>query len=192
MKGLGLELPRATVGMSRWRRFRAAVDWPLIATMLALCAIGLLNLFSATRGVRHHAKFDTQVQWMIVGAVAFVVATVVDYRALVRVAWLGFAVATALLVIARLVGHQVDSSGHGFTYRWLNNGGMGIQPSELVKLTFVLVLARLFSSPEPSHYGGWIWTPQSFALKLAVLALPIVLVAIQPDLGTAVLLGLIV
>ena len=72
MKGTGIMLPRATIGVSRWRRFRAAVDWPLILTMLALCAIGLLNLYSATRGVKHHAKFDTQVQWMIVGAIASV------------------------------------------------------------------------------------------------------------------------
>ena len=55
MKGVGLSLPRATIGVSRWRRFRAAVDWPLIITMAALCAIGLLNLYSATRSVR--AKF---------------------------------------------------------------------------------------------------------------------------------------
>ena len=58
MKGTGLHLPRATVGVSRWRRFRAAVDWPLILTILAICTIGLLNLYSATRGVRHNAKFD--------------------------------------------------------------------------------------------------------------------------------------
>ena len=44
---------------------------PLILTILALCGLGLLNLYSATRGVRHHAKFEAQVQWMVVGAIAF-------------------------------------------------------------------------------------------------------------------------
>ncbi|HEY0252647.1 MAG TPA: FtsW/RodA/SpoVE family cell cycle protein, partial [Kofleriaceae bacterium] len=131
---MGLELPRATVGMSRWRRFRAAVDWPLIVTMLALCAIGLLNLYSATRGVRHHHKFDTQVQWMIVGAVGFLIVTVIDYRAIVRLAWIGLGIAFAALVLARLTGRPASSDTHGVTYRWLNIGGMGIQPSELVKL----------------------------------------------------------
>ncbi len=203
MKGLGLELPRASIGVSRWRRFRAAVDWPLIATMIALCAIGLVNLYSATRGrsnlglnaqvvARHEAKFDTQLEWMVVGVIAFVIATVVDYRALVRVAWVGLGIATGLLLVTRVVGHHVDTSGHGFTYRWLNIGGFGIQPSELVKLTFVLVLARLFSSAEPTHYSGWVWSPRTFAFRLALLGVPIVIVAIQPDLGTAVLLALIV
>ena len=70
MKGVGLQLPRATVGVSRWRRFRASVDWPLILTIVALCGIGLLNLYSATRGVRHQAKFEAQVQWMVVGSIA--------------------------------------------------------------------------------------------------------------------------
>ena len=84
MRGTGLLLPRTTIGVSRWRRFRAAVDWPLIVVIVALCTLGLLNLYSATRGVRHHAKFDTQVQWMVVGAIGFAVATIVDYRTMVR------------------------------------------------------------------------------------------------------------
>ena len=187
MKGIGLELPRATVGMSRWRRFRAAVDWPLIATMLALCAIGLLNLYSATRGVRHHAKFDTQVQWMIVGAIGFVVVTVVDYRAIVRLAWLGLGVAILALIVARLTGRPASGDTHGVTYRWLNIGGMGLQPSELVKLMVILVLGRVFAQSEPSHY-----TARMLATRLVAIVIPILLIAVQPDLGTAVLLFLIV
>ena len=187
MKGVGLQLPRATVGMSRWRRFRAAVDWPLILTMLALCAIGLLNLYSATRGVKHHAKFDTQVQWMIVGAIGFVVVTIVDYRALVRLAWVGLAVGGVLLVVARLFGSPPSDSNHGTTYRWLNVFGMGLQPSELVKLMVILVLARVFAQSEATHY-----TPKMLGLRLVAVGLPILLIAVQPDLGTAVLLCLIV
>src|SRR5262249_23140307 len=102
MRGTGLLLPRATVGVSRWRRVRAAGDWPLIVVIVALCTLGLLNLYSATRGVRHHAKFDTQVQWMVVGAIGFAVATIVDYRAMVRLAWAGLGVAISLLLVARV------------------------------------------------------------------------------------------
>ncbi len=187
MKGLGL-LPRATIGVSRWRRFRAAVDWPLIITILALCTIGMLNLYSATRGVRHHAKFDTQVQWMIVGGIGFVVATVIDYRSLVRLAWIGLGIAIAALVFARLFAKPAPGDiAHGYTYRWLNIGGMGIQPSELAKLMVILVLARIFSESEPARY-----TPKRLAIQLGILAVPIGLIAIQPDLGTAVLLALLV
>jgi rod shape determining protein RodA len=186
-RSLGLSLPRATIGVSRWRRFRAAVDWPLIVTIALLCGIGMLNLYSAARGVRHHAKFDTQVQWMIVGVVGFFVATIVDYRALVRLAWGGLGVATLLLLVARLFGHPAAADNHGYTYRWLNVFGMGIQPSELAKLMVILVLARVFAESEQSAY-----TPKRLTIQLAALAVPIGLVAVQPDLGTAVLLSLLV
>jgi rod shape determining protein RodA len=188
MRGTGLLLPRTTVGVSRWRRFRAAVDWPLIVVILALCTLGLLNLYSATRGVRHHAKFDTQVQWMIVGVIGFAVVTIVDYRALVRVAWIGLCTAIALLLVARVLGKPpVGDATHGITYRWLNIGGMGIQPSELAKLMVILVLARVFQDTEPASYA-----PRVLLGQLVVLVIPIGLIAIQPDLGTAILLGLIV
>jgi rod shape determining protein RodA len=188
MRGTGLRLPRATVGVSRWRRFRAAVDWPLIVVIIALCTLGLLNLYSATRGVRHHAKFDTQVQWMVVGVIGFAVATIVDYRTMVRLAWLGLGAAIALLLVARWLGMPpAGDTNHGITYRWLNIYGMGIQPSELAKLMVILVLARVFQDAEAASY-----TPRALLGRLVILALPVGLIAIQPDLGTAVLLGLIV
>jgi rod shape determining protein RodA len=187
VRGTGLHLPRATIGVSRWRRFRAAVDWPLICTMIALCTIGLLNLYSATRGLRHQVKFDSQVQWMIVGAIAFTIATIVDYRAMVRLAWVGLGIAIALMLLARIQGATGGDQRHGETYRWLFVGGMGIQPSELVKVMMILVLAKMFQDAEASAYE-----PRALLIRLGVIALPIGLVAIQPDLGTSVLVSLIV
>jgi rod shape determining protein RodA len=188
MRDTGLLLPRTTVGVSRWRRFRAAVDWPLIVVIIALCTLGLLNLYSATRGLRHHAKFDNQVQWVVLGAVSFVVATIVDYRALVRFAWFGLGAAIALLLVARVLGNpHAGDTNHGITYRWLHIAGMGIQPSELAKVMVILVLGRVFQDTEPTSY-----TPRVLLGRLAILAVPIGLIGIQPDLGTATLLGLIV
>ncbi len=188
MRGTGMLLPRATIGVSRWRRFRAAVDWPLIVVIVAICTLGLLNLYSATRGVRHHAKFDTQVQWMVVGVIGFAVVTIVDYRAMVRLAWPGLGLAIALLLVARVLGKpSIGDTNHGITYRWLNIGGMGIQPSELAKLMVIFVLARVFQDIEPTSY-----TPRVLIGRLAVLVVPICLIAAQPDLGTAILLALIV
>jgi rod shape determining protein RodA len=184
VRGTGLALPRATVGVSRWRRFRAAVDWPLIITVLALTGIGLLNLYSATVGTRHHAKFDTQVQWLVVSAIAFVVVTMIDYRTLVRLAWVGLGVSVALLVVVKLLGEGAHGKG---SYRWLNIFGMGIQPSELTKLMIIIALARMFQDGEAQQY-----TPETLGLRLLVLALPVALIATQPDLGTAILLALII
>jgi rod shape determining protein RodA len=183
MKDTGLALPRRAIGVSRWRRFRAAVDWPLVVAVLALAAIGLLNLYSATRGTRHHAKFDTQLQWMIVGVVAFALCTIIDYRAMVRLAWFGLGLAILLLVVVRLLGEGAHGKG---SYRWLNVFGMGIQPSELAKLMVILALARMFQDGELTRYSL-----EQLAIRVAALAAPIGLIAVQPDLGTAVLLGLV-
>lgn len=184
MRGTGIQLPRATIGVSRWTRFRAAVDWPLIVTVLVLCALGLLNLYSATRGTQHQAKFDKQSQWhMAVGAVAFVLAVVVDYRALVRLAWIGFGISVALLVIVQLLGET--SLGKG-SYRWFNLGGVRIQPSELAKLMVILVLARMFQESEARHGSPLL------AIGMIALGVPVFLIAMQPDLGNAVLLVLII
>lgn len=186
MKGIRVELPRATVSLSRWRRFRAAVDWPLIATIVALCTIGLLNLFSATRGLKNDSKFEAQVQWLVVGAIGFAIVTAIDYRAMVRGAWLILGLASGLLVVARLSGAPSDTS-HGVTYRWIHVGGLGIQPSELVKIAVILVLARTLAYREDSHYS-----PRKLWLHLSAIGAPILFIAAQPDLGTAVLLSLMV
>lgn len=186
MKGLSLQLPRATVGVSRWRRFRAAIDWPLILTVLALCAIGLLNLYSATRGVRQASKFEAQVQWMVVGSLAFIIITAIDYRAIVRFAPAFLAAAVGAIIAARLLG-STNSALHGVTYRWIHIGGVSIQPSEAAKIGVILYLAHAFSSSEPTAYS-----PQKLLLAFVSFFTPVVLIAMQPDLGTAVLLTLIV
>src|SRR5258705_13584499 len=163
---------------SRRRWFRAAVECPMIIIIVAMCTLGLPNPYPATRGVRHHAKFDTQVQWMVVGAIGFVVATIVDYRTMVRLAWSGLGAAIALLLVARVLGKPpAGDTNHGITYRWLNIGGMGIQPSELAKLMVILVLARVFQDTEPTGYA-----PRVLLGELVALGIPIALISIQPDL----------
>jgi rod shape determining protein RodA len=118
---------------------------------------------------------------MVIGVVVFIVATVVDYRAMVRVAWIGLGVVIASLVLVRLVGHSSQGS-----FRWFNVFGSHFQPSELAKPVVIIVLARIFQDAETGGYSQ-----KDVLLRMALLAIPIGLIAIQPDLGTAVILGLI-
>ncbi|HPH69290.1 MAG TPA: rod shape-determining protein RodA [Kofleriaceae bacterium] len=184
MKGSRIELPRAAVGLSRWRRFRAAIDWPLVITILLICSAGLLNLYSATHGTKHHSKFDQQLRWMIVGSIVFVVTTMIDYRALVRLAWPIVIGAIGMLIVVRLLGEGAHSKG---SYRWLNVGPLGIQPSEFAKLAIILGLAKLALDAEVSKLST-----NELGLKVAALVIPVGLIAAQPDLGTATLLTLII
>lgn len=180
-RNIGFDLPRAQVGVSRWRRFRASVDWPLVLVVAAIAAIGLLNLYSATNGTRHASKFDQQLRWMFVGAIAFVVATVIDYRAILRLAWIGLGLAVVALLVVDVVGHGAKGSE-----RWLYVGTLGGQPSELAKLAVILVLARILQDS-----AGAAPTWQAIVPRIAALIIPVILIALQPDLGTASLLTLI-
>lgn len=182
-RSTGFEIPRAQVGVTRWQRFRASVDLPLVATVLVICAIGLLNLYSAVHGTRHAEKFDQQLKWMVVGVVVFVIATIVDYRALVRVAWVGLGLAIGALIVVRLLGSDALAKGSA---RWFNIGSMGGQPSEIAKIAVILVLARLFHDADV-HRLQWkdvIW-------RVVILCVPVLLIAMQPDLGTSILVTLI-
>ncbi len=183
-RGTGFEIPRSQVGVTRWQRFRATVDLPLVLTVVAICAIGLLNLYSATHGTRHAAKFDKQVQWMAVGVVIFVVATVIDYRTLLRLAWVGLFVAIGLLLVVRLLGQAAHAKG---SYRWFNVGALGGQPSEIAKLAVIMVLAKVFHDADALRYR---W--QDVAWRVVVVLVPVLLIAMQPDLGTSILLVLVI
>jgi rod shape determining protein RodA len=183
MRG-GLSLPRATVGVTRWRRFRATVDWPLILTVLAIAGIGLLNLYSATHGTRHAGKFDRQLTWIGIGMIAFLAAMIADYRALVRLAWVAFGSAIGMLIIVRLLGDLATAKGSS---RWFNLGSAGGQPSELAKIAVILVAARMLQDVDVARLR---WT--QLLLRGGALMVPVILIAVQPDLGTAVLLVLII
>jgi rod shape determining protein RodA len=177
----GFSLPRPTVGVSRWRRFRARFDWPLFLAVAVISAIGLFNLYSATYGTRHAAKFDQQVVRMIVGAVAFFVVSFLDYRTLVRLAWALFWAAILAIIIVALLGSLAKGS-----QRWISLGPVRIQPSEFAKIALILVMAKMLQDHDTS--------PMSWAQilpRVLPLGLPVILIAMQPDLGSAVLVALI-
>ena len=177
----GLELPRHHIGMSRWRRFRASVDWVLVLTVASICAVGLLNLYSAVHGTRHAGKYDQQVRFVIVGAIAFALFTALDYRALLRLAWIGLGLAIVALIVVDLVGRGAKGSE-----RWIYVGAVGGQPSEVAKLAVIMVLAKLIQDTSGSKMS---W--QGLVPRIIALVVPVVLIALQPDLGSATLLTLI-
>ena len=177
----GLELPRHQIGMSRWRRFGASVDWVLVLIVAAICAIGLLNLYSAVHGTRHAGKFDQQVRFVIVGAIACALFTALDYRALLRLAWIGLGLAIVALIVVDLVGRGAKGSE-----RWIYVGAVGGQPSEVAKLAVIVVLARLIQDTSSAKMS---W--QGLGPRIIALVVPVLLIGLQPDLGTATLLTLI-
>jgi rod shape determining protein RodA len=174
-------LSRATVGRGRWQRFSARFDWPLAAVIALVAAIGLINLYSALSGTRHEGLFDRQIAWMFVGVAAYVAMTLVDYRFWQRFAWLLLGAAVMLILLVYVVGTSVKGA-----QRWLGVGFVSVQPSELAKIAVILALARLAQDAEGARLP---WT--ELAARVAALGLPVLLILLQPDLGTATLVVLI-
>lgn len=156
------------------RRLLDQLDWPLVVTMLLIVGIGLLNLYSATHGTKHEAKFDQQLMFVAIGVVLFGVLAAVDYHLWLRLAWWALGGAVVLLLIVALMGGRSEAKGSS---RWLMVGGFGIQPSEFTKIAIIIALARVAEEVTTVAWKRYV----SVCCALA----PIGIIAVQPDLGTA-------
>ncbi|RJO68119.1 MAG: rod shape-determining protein RodA [Myxococcales bacterium] len=163
------------------RRVAGAHHWPLILAALAVLAIGLTNLFSAAYATRP-TYFFAQLAWTGLGLVAAAAVYAIDYRIYERLAFVFYAVVLVLLA-AVLFTRPIAGS-----QRWITLGPANLQPSELMKLGIVLVLAKHFHDLTVVPAGYSLWELRK-ALLLTVA--PVALILLEPDLGTAGLIGLV-
>ena len=165
------------------RHFLSDFDFALFFVTLIICTISLINLYSATLGgTALFQRFSSQLLWMVIGLVVMLLLTLVDYRILERFVYPIYAILILLLVFVLLFGVVENGSR-----RWLNFGFMRLQPSELMKIGIVLVFSKFFHEQAQSAGYGL----KDLAIPFALLGLPLVLILVQPDLGTALLLGMI-
>ncbi len=162
------------------RRLIANFDWVLLFLTLFLAAVGVINLYSATAATGIYLK---QTYWLFMGFGAMLVVILIPYHKLESAAYLLYCLNVAALAAVLIVGKTVGGS-----QRWLDLGPVSFQPSELMKLTLILALARYFQRREA--VGGYGLRELIFPLLLT--ALPAALIIKQPDLGTALLLLAIV
>jgi rod shape determining protein RodA len=155
------------------------LDFPLLLSTLAAFAVGVAMVFSATNGDREFAI--RQSVYGIAGLLLIFVVIQIDYRFLESFTIPFYLITLALLGVVLWIGHEANGS-----QRWINLGFFPLQPSELTKLTVIVVLAKLLS--EHRHELRRVkW----FAAAGIVVLMPGVMVFKQPDLGTALMLGAI-
>ena len=167
------------------RRLISHFDWPLFMLCLAFVAVGVMTIYSANFDLDsgHAGTLPArQGTWFALGLIAMFIAMSFDYHYIDRLAYPFFAMMLVLLVLVMIVGH----SGGG-SQRWINLGFFRLQPSEPAKLAIVLVMAKYFQSDEPGrgYYLRDLWVPFVIVAPLIFLTL------IQPDLGTAIILGVV-
>ncbi len=180
-KAATLLIPGPRVGRSRWQTAFADFDWVLLFLVAMIAGLGLLNLYSATYSTAHSVKFTQQMMWVTLGTVSYFIFTMIDYRSLQRWTWVAHVGVIVGILAVRFFFEAVKGS-----QRWIMLGPIRIQPTELAKLAVILTLARLLQD-----WDERIVDKRTIAYSIAALILPVLLVAWQPDLGSASLLGLI-
>jgi rod shape determining protein RodA len=164
------------------KTFLRRLDANLIFVVIALNIIGLINLYSATHGVKigfQTELFWQQIVWLALGWIIFLSVTLLDYNFFQRTAYLLYGINLLALILVPLIG----KISYG-AQRWLDLGFFRYQPSETMKLVLVFVLARVFSKSKASEGLGFF----DLLLPAAITVVPTLLTVKQPDLGTGILL----
>jgi len=152
-------------------------DLRVFLATLALVAIGLVSIYSATYDARASEIFWRQLTWGGIGLAAFLVVTFLPLRTIQYVALGAYALSVLMLVIVLLLGKTVAGSTSWFTL-----GSFGFQPSEFAKVGTILALAAFLSRSDIS-----LRNPKHLALTAGIVVLPVLLVMMQPDTGTALI-----
>jgi rod shape determining protein RodA len=158
------------------RRLYYHVDWLLIGAVLAICALGLAMIFSTTGGAG--PVYWTQVYALGLGVMAMVLCLTFDYRSLADKSHFFY-----FAMVVALVGVLFFGAVRGGSRRWIDLGAFNLQPSEFAKATLALMLAKMLGEERRSAL-----TNTDLALAIVLTAVPFLVIARQPDLGTAVTL----
>jgi rod shape determining protein RodA len=161
--------------MSGYRSIRD-LDWPLLLITLAICGLGVLQIYSATHETIWKDAWWKQIVWIAAGVVLLWAITQIDYHTLLGQVYILYGLSILTLISVFVVGTKVFGSR-----RWIPlGGGFKFQISEFVKLVIVLLVARYMTELKRDDME---WRD---LLKIAgLVALPMLLVMKQPDLGTA-------
>jgi rod shape determining protein RodA len=153
------------------------VDLPTLLATACLVAVGLLSIFSATLDARMSELFTKQVVAALVGTVLLGAAALIPPRTLQRISYPAYFLSLLSLVTVLLIGKQVSGSTSWFAF-----GPFSVQPSEFAKIATALALATYLQRSDINL--------QNFKHVLiagAIVAAPMVLIAKQPDTGTAMI-----
>ena len=159
--------------MARYRSFRD-FDWPLLAVALVICALGVLQIYSATHDTRWQDAWWKQLIWIGIAMGLMWLASSIDYHTLLAQIPLFYVLSITALVAVLGAGRLVFGSR-----RWIHILGFNFQISEFVKLVIILMVARYLADLKSERV-----TIRDLLKLGGLVAIPVALVMYQPDLGT--------
>ena len=152
----------------------SGMDWALVVSAMLLAVVGTATVHSASSAMAVD-YMPRQALWVGIGCILMVIAAAVNYRFLVELAMPAYFFGLALLVAVLFVGRE-----GGGAKSWLGYGAFGVQPAEIAKLTTAVLLATYLAGVNRSHLGL-----KEIGLAGFITAVPMALIAVQPDLGSA-------
>jgi len=165
--------------MSKYLALTKRMNWLLTIATGLLLVIGVFFIYSAcysSEEARVRLLYMKQITWMLAGLGCYAWFAFYDYRKMSRFSWWAYGGIIVLLVFV-LFAKPINNARS-----WLDLFGLKVQPSELAKLVTIILLARLLSQPSIK-----LWEIRTTFLILGIVALPIVLVILEPDPGTALI-----
>ncbi|MGH6691027.1 MAG: rod shape-determining protein RodA [Gammaproteobacteria bacterium] len=157
------------------RRFWFGTDWPLVLGLVLAAGVGVAVIYSATQGGPNPDYYQRQILWIVLGLVLMLVVMAVDYHTLVDQAEFFYLAVAGLLIYLLLFG-----SLRAGTNRWLELGIFTLHSGELAKLASVTLLAKYLAAVRKNRLGAG-----EVAITGVLVGIPVLLVILQPDLGTA-------
>ncbi|MBZ5542934.1 MAG: rod shape-determining protein RodA [Acidobacteriia bacterium] len=150
-------------------------DWVLLALALAIAAIGIAEIYSTTAHTPLAVQVKRQVYWVLIGSFLAIAVSWLDYHRVIElIPWIYGA---CMLALGGLLVLGPTIAG---AKRWIPIGGLTFQVSEMAKLVIILIVAAYFADRQ-----GKFVTWKDYLKLGALVGLPAVLVAMEPDLGTA-------
>jgi rod shape determining protein RodA len=159
----------------------STTDWWLVATILFLVFFGLAAIYSVAlgRGTGEFDNFQKQIMWMIFGFIVMFSISFVDYRVWRKISWIGYLILIILLILVLTPLGSTFKGARG----WFDLGPASFQPVELTKVFLILVMADICS-----RYSREIHKLGQLFFMGTIVAIPLILVIIQPDFGSAMVL----
>jgi len=165
------------------RRFLASFDWVLLFLLVLVCGMAYMNLYSATYpSLGRMPAYLKQGYLLLMGVAGILFIISFDYKELHLWNYPIYVFTIILLALVIFVGNSA-----GGAQRWINLGFFQLQPSEPAKLMMVITLASYYSRKET--VAGY--SLKELILPIILMAIPFVLILIQPDLGTALMFVII-
>lgn len=163
--------------MNLYAKFQS-ISWPFLLLITMAATVGFISLYSAAGG-NFEPWAGKQMVRFAIGMAGLVITAMIDIRIWMRFAYVIFAIVVLLLVYVDIKGHNAMGA-----QRWIDLGFIQLQPSEPMKIATVLAFARFFHGATSEDVKN----PLFLIVPLGLLAVPVGLVMIQPDLGTAITL----